>query len=367
MPAHKRSFDEFAEPHPRFKWGMPYLHNNKPDGTPRRRWEPIKPNMKPLYNHITRGVADRGFTVKNLIDHGMDPERYISDLTNEIHPIFNRVCRCKFTRHCFCLPTETRVNYEKKQLPVQVPEIASPHPSDNVIVRTIMRLATRLITSDDALPFWSAVMDCGIQGKHIHASPRKRLSEERKQVVLQRLRDLSRWLVIHFREFSHTDDAIVSKPLLAFTAKRRMLGVPIAGIIMNVEGIDGYNLSAQRSSCEHLNVYDLRRSIIRNAVYLCHELAHAFVYLETRSVVEPRFNDEPFVEAGHAFENFIFGGTFNSLRKTDGLWLQQWPVRGRLNGYKHTPFRREILAPIALPKLEPQWVSSTVYMRFLTD
>jgi hypothetical protein len=178
MAPHKRSFDEFAEPLPPLKWGRPYLHNNKPNGTPLHPLEPIKPNMMPFYNHATKETPDQHATVNNFIIHGMNPERFISRLTNEIHPIFRKICRCKFTHDYLCLNPEIRYNFEKRVQPVQVPEIASPIPPDNFIVRTMVQLATHILTSDDSLQFISALMDCGWNGVHFHVHSRKHLSAE---------------------------------------------------------------------------------------------------------------------------------------------------------------------------------------------
>jgi hypothetical protein len=67
MPSHKRTFDDFAEPPPPFKWGRPYLHNNNAEGTARRNSDPVKPNMIPFYDHATKGTLDQHVTVRNFI------------------------------------------------------------------------------------------------------------------------------------------------------------------------------------------------------------------------------------------------------------------------------------------------------------
>ena len=69
MPSRKRSFDEFAEGLPRFKWGIPYLHNNKADGTYRLISEPIKPNLIPNYIHALGRTYDQSETVKKFRNH----------------------------------------------------------------------------------------------------------------------------------------------------------------------------------------------------------------------------------------------------------------------------------------------------------
>jgi hypothetical protein len=80
--------------------------------------------------------------------------------------------------------------------------------------------------------------------------------------------------------------------------------------------------------------------------------------------LEPRFNNEPHAEVGHAFENHVLGGMTN-CRTDGGLWLRQWPVAGRLNDYDRRVFRNGIYAPSGSPG--ERWVDERVYARFLDD
>jgi hypothetical protein len=364
MPARKRSFDEFAAPLPRFKWGAPYLHNNKPDGTPRYSSESIKPNMKPNYIHALKRSHDQLATVKAFLDHGVDPEKLISGLTNKIHTIFRQNCRCKYTKDCCCLWRMRRNFPEKKIRLVQVPEIASPAPRDNFFVEAMMRLATKWINSDPGRQFVSALMDCGPGGQEFHASPRKHLSAEREGAVIVRLLDIAPRVFVHFREFSKMEDRPGGENLLGYM--RRQWEPPgSAHIVMNVEKILGYDSSAPNYDQHTVN--DLRRSIIRSAGTLCHELAHAISFLEVHVPLEPKFNNERFAEVGHAFENYLFGGTLNDT-KLGGLWLNQWPAAGRLSGYEGGGlFRNPIYAHNAPPIRGGQLVDPKVYGRLLSD
>jgi hypothetical protein len=375
MAPHKRSFDEFAEPLPPFKWGRPYEHNNKTflgthqhnniTGVTTRlkvpQITPIEPIMVPLYDHATKRPLYQHATVRDITNHGINHKRFISGLTNKIHPIFRRVCRCKFTNDRFCLHPDARSVRGKKIRAVPVPEIASPLPSDNFVVGTIMQLATRILTSDESLQFISALLDCGKKGVRFHVRPREHLSAERKQATLARLVSYVDRITIHFREFSRKD----TKPgegLLAYTTKRitrRRIRPP--HIIVDVEQIKGYDSSAP--GYDQLIAGDVRRAIVRGAIVLCHELMHAITWLEVQAKNEPKFNNEPFSEVGHAYEGFVLGGLIYAPLTSGSIWLRQWPPMGRLNGFK--VFRKGIYSSAPYPG--DQWVDETVYVEFLKD
>jgi hypothetical protein len=257
MPSHKRSFAEFAEPLPPFKWGRPFEHNNKTfvatcihnskTGVTRflkkKKIVPIKPIIVPLYNHTLKGPPDQVTTIRNIIDKGMNPEDFISGLTNKIHPIFRRLCRCKYTHDEFCLPVRERYHgvYYAKLWPVPVPQIASPHPKDNFVVRTMMQLATRILTSDDSLLFISALIACGKKGVKFHFHPRERLSAERKQATLDQLVSYVDRIVIHFKEFSRqeTRTNIDIEGVLAYTMPPVVRGTNRSPyIVMDVEELN---------------------------------------------------------------------------------------------------------------------------------
>lgn len=132
---------------------------------------------------------------------------------------------------------------------------------------------------------------------------------------------------------------------------------------MDVQHINGYDSSAP--NYDQLTVSDLGRNIIRSAVVLCHEVAHAIAYFEVQSYTEPRFNNEPFAEIGHAFENYVFGGTLGVRESRGGLWIRQWPALGRMNGYTTRVFPRGIYASTLQPG--DQWLDEAMYVRFLND
>jgi hypothetical protein len=377
MPSHKRSFDEFYEPLPPFKWGRPFEHNNKTfvatlarnikTGVTRplkkKQIRRIKPINVPLYNHALKGPPDQVTTIRNIIDNGMNPEDFISGLTNKIHPIFRKIHRCKYTHDEFCLPVRERDGgVLGKMRPVPVPQIADPLPSANLVVRTMMQLATRILTSDESLHFISALMACGKKGVKFHVHPRERLSAERKQATLARLVSYVDRIAIHFKEFSRQTTRPTIKGSLAYMMPRTVRAtIPSPHIIMDVEQLNGYDSSAP--GYDQLTVCDVRRTIIRGATILCHELMHAICWLEVQNYTEPIFNNEPHAEVGHAYENFVLGGILVSPPTSGGIWLRQWPVVYRLNGYS------KLFRPIYVPTQYPsdQWVDESSYLRFLLD
>jgi hypothetical protein len=297
--------------------------------------------------------------------HGVDPEKLVSGLTNEIHPVFLKICCCKYTMGC-CRIAEIRFVYPGYKIPlVEVPAIASPAPSDNFFVRTIMQLATRWILSDPGLQFVSALMEYGRGGKKFQADPRKHLSTERKQAVLRQLLLHAPQVTVHFREFSYLEGSAFRKAALGYTYCQ-CIAPWSAHIVIDVEKMQGYDPSAPNYDQHTVN--ELRRSIIRNAGTLCHEFAHAIAFLELQTLIEPEFNNEPFAEAGHAFENFLWGGTLVGPSGSDGLWLHRWPPAGRLSAYNgNGVFRTGIHAPEAIPAPGGQWVEPQVYGRLLHD
>jgi hypothetical protein len=342
------------------------LHNNKPDGTYRPKPDSIKPEMAPNYIHAFKRTLDQLATVQMFHHHGVDPEKLISGLMNEIHPVFLKICCCKYTMGC-CRIAGIRFVYPGYKIPlVEVPAIASPAPSDNFFVRTMMQRATKWILPDPGLQFISALMECGRRGKKFQANPRKHLSTERKQAVLRQLLLHAPQVTVHFREFSHLNDSASNKAALGYT-RRQCIAPWSAHIVMNVEKMQGYDPSAP--NYDHNTVNELRRSIIRAASTLCHEFVHAITFLEVQTLVqlEPKFNNEPFAEVGYAFEKFLWGGTLNDSR-SDGIWLHRWPPAGMLSAYNgNCVFRTGIYTPEAMPMPGGQWVDPKVYGRLLYD
>jgi hypothetical protein len=320
--------------------------------------------MVPLYNHAMKGPPDQHATIKNIIDNGMDPEKFISGLTNKIHPIFRKICRCKFTHDDLCLALGERPLGVLKEVPV--PEIASPLPSSNFVVRTIMQLATRILTSDESLKFISALIKCGKKGMEFHVHPRERLSAEQKQATLDRLVSYVDRIPVHFRDLSHTVRFEGKKvTVLGYTTCRVVRDkARYPHITIGAEQISGYDSSAPGYG--QLTVCELRRTIVRSAMTLCHEVIHAIRWLEgePQTPLEPRFNNESFAELGHAFENFVLGGQIVSPMASGGIWIRQWPHPYRLTG-----FSRVFAAPVIVPMPCPgdQWVEESVYVQFLKD
>jgi hypothetical protein len=89
---------------------------------------------------------------------------------------------------------------------------------------------------------------------------------------------------------------------------------------------------------------------------------HAISWFEVQTGLEPIFNNEPFAEVSHAYEKFLLDGNL-TCPAIGGIWLRQWPLPNRLNGFSR------LFAPIHVPTPFPghQWVDEAVYLRFLLD
>ena len=138
----------------------------------------------------------QGPTIKDLIAAGGDLTTIMSSvcqLTNDIHPIFRAENICMFPyKDNYCMAPHFADHPEKLIGKAKAPQMNSPYVEgfkDNVVVRTIFQVATRMLLHDDALPFWAGLMDAvdweadepSISFK-VH--PRRRLSKDRKQRTL---------------------------------------------------------------------------------------------------------------------------------------------------------------------------------------
>jgi hypothetical protein len=79
-------------------------------------------------------------------------------ITNDIHPIFrdDNICVCPY-KDTYCMAPHFADNPEVLAWRAKAPQTNSPYIEgfkENILVRTIFQLATRMILHDDALPFW---------------------------------------------------------------------------------------------------------------------------------------------------------------------------------------------------------------------
>jgi hypothetical protein len=132
----------------------------------------------------------RARPIEELLAAGSDLSRQVFSLTNDIHPVFQdkHICACEYTDDLYCCAPYFAANPDEVADKEKAPAIASPYATKNVLVRTIMQLATNFLTHDDTLPFWAGIIDCARGPRQevgrFHVHPKKRLSEDRKADTL---------------------------------------------------------------------------------------------------------------------------------------------------------------------------------------
>ena len=120
--------------------------------------------------------------VKQLVADGVDLKRIkakICDLSNDLHPLFdeNNICACKHENAKFCQDTTYASVLElTKGTPGHL-ELSWAPPLENLILRAVMQLATRILTHKDTLPFWTAIIKAAegpeSEKHHYHVPPRR--------------------------------------------------------------------------------------------------------------------------------------------------------------------------------------------------
>jgi hypothetical protein len=105
-------------------------------------------------------VSEMDTPIKDLVAAGGDLEHIksmVCELSNELHPLFheNNICACKHENEKFCLdPTYASILELTKGIP-GYRELSWAPPLENVMLRAIMQLTSRIITDKDTLPFWA--------------------------------------------------------------------------------------------------------------------------------------------------------------------------------------------------------------------
>lgn len=154
-------------------------------------------------------------TIAELIAAGSDMAEIsasISNLTNEIHPFFRdeNMCVCKHLDDLHCHAPYFAANPDALADKKKAPVIVSPYAAKSILVREILRLASKFLTHDDTLPFWAGILDCARGPRqHVarfHVHPRKHLSKARKADTLEELSKFADQIRLHFKEFDPEGD-----------------------------------------------------------------------------------------------------------------------------------------------------------------
>ncbi|KAM0716666.1 hypothetical protein Q7P37_008111 [Cladosporium fusiforme] len=278
----------------------------------------------------------------------------ICTLTNEIHPIFRdeNICACEYKDIGCCLFPYYATHRPEDLGFDKAPRIDSPYPKDNPIARAILQLATNIITSKDALPFWAGIIECGLSqdpSNIFRVHPRKHLSPEREKETLQHLREFSHHIRIHFRAleqdlmgfqstyYVEDDDPDYDDKLLCHpdgnctpqcpvasygqvNGKRAIVNYPFQHIFLNTSRVFGFD----RQDWDWVTVTEVKESIAHAAITLSHELSHALTKLYNGNRPDPLMNDEPTAETGFSLEAHLFGGALH-YETTKITKIVQWP------------------------------------------
>jgi hypothetical protein len=151
--------------------------------------------------------------IKDLVAAGGDLEHIksmICELSDELHPLFheNNICACKHENEKFCLdPTYASILKLTKGTP-GYRELSWAPPLENVVLRAIMQLTSRIITDKDTLPFWAGIIKASegpeLEVKHFHVPARRSKTSENarsEKETLDHLAKVAGNVRFHFKAF----------------------------------------------------------------------------------------------------------------------------------------------------------------------
>lgn len=303
----------------------------------------------------------------NTIEEIIGPQ--ICSLTNDILPVFamENICVCKQPDKQYCyLPAKIAelqaADEALERVPDweccsalgitnQVPGTIIPtwnHAPGQLMLRSAMQLATRMITHDDALPFWAGLMDCARSSKSderrpFHARTGEHLDAAKKREVLHYLHQAADNIRVHLKPFYKGEVETMAGFCCAFPLEQDNSGKPPSQPKFYHGWQDG-KPALQEDYFVHLYMdihllidfdmwtncwrrrtpADLREAILHFATALCHQFAHAMADISQNGGESPRSNDESIAEPGFAWEHFVFGGRLNP-DGNGGFWVAPWP------------------------------------------
>ena len=303
LRSRKRKFEEFATP---------------PE---REYWKPDEPEVEEQ-------------TVEQLIAAGSGLADIMSracQLTNPIHPIFRNanLCLCKYQNEVHCVAPRFAANPPAGV--VRISPTPLPNRKNTIILRTILQLASQMITHPQTLPFWAGLIDAvipdgGDKRAAFTVHPNRRLDPARTDQTLEALEKFKENIRVHFKAFGdddtsdgwidfldvNADDPAYKQGMDQQYAHRNGKATidsspPFVYMFINTlksKRLLPYEEMKQMTiSGMKVEMFDIAKTIV-------HELSHALDYYYCSSGSYPRMNDELLIETGKSLENFLFGGTF---------------------------------------------------------
>lgn len=318
-------------------------------------------------------------TIGDFLAAGGDPTvimSHICQLTNDIHPILGdaNLCFCPEMINpseyfeddfAYCMAPFYADSLNLTGL-VREQRTASIHPKDNPVMRTILQLASRMITDEGTLPFWAGILNAmtgeGEDAKVVFkVHPRRKLNPPCKESTLRYLREeLAANVRFHFKVFRDANGDMDPYTCGTTGAEAMSEADPLYYAFHNDGEVKYYgHRDGKRTHDDHpvfphiclniaqwralwpleylddMTISEIQLEMFHHALTICHELAHA---LDFRAIDTERFsiaplNDEVAVETGFALENWLFGGAVKLHVGGNPITLQQWPCQDLCDTY----------------------------------
>ena len=355
------------------------------------------------------------YTIDELVAAGSEMAEItasISDLTNELHPIFrdDNICACSYKESLYCCSPYFVANPDQIADGKKATVTTSPDPGQNVVVRTILQLATKFLTHEATLPLWAGIIDCGrgprqdVSRFYVH--PRKRLNEAREADTLDQLNRFADNIRIHFvsldaddhdgtsdafakvikvcdndPEFDPATEVVLTchhttiqqcncpkGPIYAYRNGKPVIeqsgSYEFHHVFLNTKKITGFDQSSDQ--WRGMTIWELKTAIFDCASIVCHELTHAFMRFHCQR--EGFMNEECSLETGFAWENFTFGGL---IHRDDSdpttVIVLPWPNMQYFNHYMQGGHPMAIRSFGKLAWARTLIVDPQRYTRFLTQ
>lgn len=369
----KRSFDEFAQ---HVSFPLPDI-NEKPYAdailTDDSDQEDGESEMQ---------IDDDDKPIRDLTEAGHDLDKIkksMFGLTNDISPIFalDNLCSCKHRDVRYCVRPHMVASLTPETEGSVNPSWKNPH--ENFIIRTILQLASRIMTHPHTTPFWYSLWNpnrAKSNESHVfYVSHLTRLDSDQENTIHSlAIAYIAKHIRFHFKEFTALElperghdptahgeecmcgvdkgdpDSIPDCPHPMVYAWENggptVDRVAFSHVFINTCGMEDFDLEGD--GWLDRSISSIQWMVVQAAVTIVHELAHATVdnWILGR---EPYCNDESVLEPGFAAENFIFGGIL--ARFGEAPVLEPWPNHTHTEG--DLPIREQAPGHVGNAKLLP--------------
>jgi hypothetical protein len=303
-------------------------------------------------------------TVGQLIAAGSDLANIMSStcqLTNPIHPIFESVnlCLCEYQNEIHCVAPRFAANPPAGV--VKISPTPLPNRKNMLILRTILQLASQMITHPQTLPFWAGLIDAvipdgGDKRAAFTVHPTRRLDPARTEQTLEALEKFKDNIRVHFKAFGDDDtsdgwidflDVKADDPAYKQGMDQQYAHRDGKATIDSSPPFVHMFINTMKSKCllpyeemKQMTISEMKVEMFDIARTIVHELSHTLDYYYCISGSEPRMNDELLIETGKSLENFLFGGTFTRIGCH--TYVSQWPSQRAFDFYTSKGYDMEL-------------------------